>query len=581
VKPDRGSLGVWMGFKVVTGLAAAVMIAISLLILFSKATTVVDTSKLPAGTRVAVIHTDHGPQATYDCPAPFDWVTGAPHASWCGKEEHSELAVGEPVVLAIFAVFVVIFLYAGRRRRRIREAAAVGVRLPGLGEGLAHSPPRPAEPFDPPPDDRRAVGAPDFILRPRLLAIVAATALWLGFLVPLTVIGYSEGRIDPRVPFYAVLLVVVVIFSVRARLTIADHRVRRAIGKREVVSLDRLAFVQVTRSKVLKQQGYMRTRLVIGDRYGRTIAIKPGLWRHGARRLLVLLDVCVRSQGIAVDDRTREHFSAAAPQFGSQVAGWAYAPAAPAELPAAPPVRRAFDRWWTCRDAAGTAKKAQPQRLVVIPLVLAFVPIMIVSSDRMNSALRSFKCDSSRHLWADADVPAPNAPPQVIAAGLQSTTFSNATIEESPLTTSVIAPPGTDKAVLTAVAAFEGGIDVGWTTTTTNGPTYVAEIRAEQFQSHAAALAYERALGDERCSEGYVPFTVSSIPGAAGFRCSCVGSREIDKVGFVRGDLGIQVIDWYARAGDHHRTVEVLADRAAAPYTSPPPTTKFAPVPPV
>jgi hypothetical protein len=121
---------------------------------------------------------------------------------------------------------------------------------------------------------------------------------------------------------------------------------------------------------------------------------------------------------------------------------------------------------------------------------------------------------------------------------------------------------------------------VGWTTTTPNGPNYVAEVRAEQFQSHAAALAYERALGDERCSEEYVPFTACSIPGAAGFRCSCGGTRVIDKVGFVRGNLGMQVIDWYAMAGDRHRTVEVLAERAAAPYTSPPPTTKFAPVPP-
>jgi hypothetical protein len=60
----------------------------------------------------------------------------------------------------------------------------------------------------------------------------------------------------------------------------------------------------------------------------------------------------------------------------------------------------------------------------------------------------------------------------------------------------------------------------------------------------------------------------------------CGGTRVIDEVGFVRGNLGIQVIDWYAMAGDRHRTVEVLAERAAAPYTSPPPTTKFAPVPP-
>jgi len=51
----------------------------------------------------------------------------------------------------------------------------------------------------------------------------------------------------------------------------------------------------------------------------------------------------------------------------------------------------------------------------------------------------------------------------------------------------------------------------------------------------------------------------------------------IDKVGFVRGDLDVQVLDWYANAADHHRTAEVLAERAAAPYTLPPPTAKFAP----
>jgi len=260
------------------------------------------------------------------------------------------------------------------------------------------------------------------------------------------------------------------------------------------------------------------------------------------------------------------------------VPGWAYAPAAPAELPAGLVTSRPFDRWWTRRDDVGQASKAQPQRLLIIPLVLVLIPIMIVVSDRMNSALRTYRCDSSRHLWADADVPAPDLPPAIIGAALRSTTFSSATIGTTSLTSSVLTPAGTPKAVVAAAATFVGGIDVGWGTRTPNGPTYVAEVRAEQFQSHADALAYERALGDARCSEGSIPFTVSSIPGAAGFRCSCSGSRVIDKVGFVRGDLDVQVIDWHANAGDHHRTVEVLAERAAAPYTSPSSTTRSAPV---
>ncbi len=184
-------------------------------------------------------------------------------------------------MLAFFAAFAAIFLYAAQRRR-IREAAAVGVRLPGIGERPTATPTVPAVPFDPPPDDGRAGGPPDIVLRPRLVAVIAAAGVWIGLLIPLTVIGFDEGRINPRVPLYALLMAVAVFFSIRARLTVADRRLRQAIGKREIVSLDRLAFVQIARPSLLRQQGYVRARLAIGDRYGRTIAIKPALWTRGS-----------------------------------------------------------------------------------------------------------------------------------------------------------------------------------------------------------------------------------------------------------------------------------------------------------
>jgi hypothetical protein len=427
--------------------------------------------------------------------------------------------------------------------------------------------------------------------RPLLLALLCAGAA--GAPVGLVWASYSAARFDGRIPFVALELLVVAFFALRARYVVADRTLwRRGVSSPRTargVRLDRLASVEMGRARYLKNQGVMRTRLVVADDEGRQIALKPALWHRGARPLMALLDICARSQGLTLDDRTAEHLSTAGQAFGQDVPAWAYHGAARAGGPVGPEsdgaagsggpagsdgagTPAAPSSFWTRRDADGRLKKAQWQRLpVVFAILAAAIPVVFFTAKVGTDAVRSARCASERHLWGPSAAVGATATSWVSLVEMMpsAATYAGAQVRIYQLDRQRMYNSNASAAMKAAAGAMVAGADIGWTAN--NQRTAVADVLVEQFPDPAAALAYQQQWGEEHCHQGDLAFTPPGIAGATGFRCGCRGGAVDDRVAFLRGPIRIQATFWRARSRDGHQYADALAqsaDRLAGPPIS-------------
>lgn len=439
---------------------------------------------------------------------------------------------------------------------------------------------------------RKPSGPIELSMRPRPLLLFLLGAVAAGVPLALLWLSYSAAFFDGRIPLVSLELVVVAVFAVRARFVVADRTLwRRGVPSAKTaraVRLDRLARLEVARARYLKQQGIMRTRLVVADSEGRQISLKPALWRKGARPLLALLDVCARSQGLTLDETTIEHLSAATQTFGQDVPAWAYHGAArtggltgagapgtdgavsSAALGGAGGL--APSSFWTRRDAEGKEKKAQWQRLPVVFAVLAAtIPVVLVTTKMGTDAVRSARCASERHLWGPSAAVGPTATPFVplVEAMPSAAAYAGAQARIYRLDRQRMYNANASAAMKAAAGTLVAGADVGWTAN--NQRTAVADVLVEEFPSPAAALAYQQQWGEEHCHQGDIAFTPPGIAGATGFRRGCRCTAVDDRIAFLRGPIRIQATFWRARSRDGHEFADALAenaDRLAGPPLS-------------
>jgi hypothetical protein len=396
-------------------------------------------------------------------------------------------------------------------------------------------------------------------VRPRPLFFLVLVVAWLGGLALLLKLQWDAAYFDPRMVYIGPAGLFMVLVALRAKLVVSDGRLTRA---RQVVSLERLERVEIRRAKFWKNEGWLRTVVAISDRDGSAISFKPLLWRRGAADVIAIVQVCARAQNLELDARTRDALSGASQRRSGSIPLWAYrtSPASPGDTPEVLSPRPTF---WTRRNADGSDKKFQPQRLIFMAGAMAVVlPVTFVGGRAGTNVVRSMRCSSDRHLWSTAPEIAttPRSDADIVERLRQTPrSWANPPFLTN-LIPSSIASAGNTEAVQRDAQALAGGWVLTW------GDRYVAdEVQVEDFGTHSAAMQFQRDYAEDHCHKGDTAFAVPSVPGAVGFRCPCTGDIVDDKISFVRGSLRIQAIAWGVRSGeDHQRAFASAVDALAA-----------------
>jgi hypothetical protein len=419
--------------------------------------------------------------------------------------------------------------------------------------------PPPAPHFDP-------TAAPDVVLRPRVPIVIAAVVLAVGLPGLLFKLSYDQASFDPRVLFVTIYGLVLLGSVLLAKIVVADRSLikRTALGRRRVVSLSDLAMVLVIRARPLKNGGLTPTSvLLVSDLYGRSALLSPRVWRRGALDLLAIIDACVHSQGLQVDEPTRALLTNASAASAGMLPGWTSMP--PSRPPGEPGVHNVPylpppSSFWTRRRPDGRPLKFQAQRLVVVVAMLAVtIPLSLVTGRLGTDWVRSARCSAAQSLWTAApDFPIGSATPGQISAQLQPVTMAGLSATTYQLTDGDIANKYNIPAVRRDAATIQQALDVVWA----KGNDVLADIQIEQFPSHPDALAFQRDYGEDHCHEGDLVFSTPAIPGGMGLRCSCTGSTVQDRVSFIRGETRIQAIAWSLRRTQGHAVSLRLATTA-------------------
>jgi hypothetical protein len=462
------------------------------------------------------------------------------------------------------------------RRLHLLEASATAMTSGHLSSAAASAagPAVPAAttvPLGPPPALRFDPSQlADVVLRPRLTVALLAILVAVAGPAGLVWLDYNAAIFDPRTLLVGLYGIALLVITVRARIVVADRIMwRRSFNRYRPVSLDALRSVELTRARYLKQQGVLPVSMLrLSDRYGRRGSLKPVLWTGGARRLLAVVEGCVRAQGITVDATTARRLARASTEWSAEVPAWAYHPARPDDRPLAPapattPKPSTF---WIRRNPDGTTKKAQPQLLIpMVGLMVVMLPVMVVAGRAGTNAIRSARCNSARPLWTDApDFPGGDPPISSVAQRLIPDVLSGQTGRLYTLQPTNIVNSHNTAAVQRDAATMTDGFDVEWGA----GSATIADVQIELFPSHAAAVAFQRDYDEDHCHVGDKVFSTPEIPGGVGLRCSCTGSTVSDRIAFVRGRTRVQAIAWSVPARQGHGRAITLADDALA-ATSP------------
>ena len=426
------------------------------------------------------------------------------------------------------------------------------------------------------PDQRRA-GPVDMVFRPRFglrfLTVLVGIGAPAGFLAS----SYQQLDFDPRVLLIAVYGALVICGVLRARIAVGNGQLnRRMLFGRRLVALDSLGVVQIARSRYLRRQGILPTRLaVVADRSGQAVSLKPALWQRGAGPLLATLAVCCRAQGLTIDESTEKLLGRARDAWSNEVPGWAYRPGGEPRLPVPLPPRRMavlFDRFLTARDEYGHPKKYQWRRLIAILGVLGLVvPTMLFVSRAGTSAIRAARCGSASSLWANA----PDFPADANDTTSMSTVTAAAAAEIGWLgrpTLYNLAPDDlfnqyNTSAVHRDATTLAAGQDLRWQ----KGGTILADLQIERFPTHQAALAFQIDYAKDHCAEGDHLFATPGVLGGIGVRCQCTGTTVDDRISFVRGVMRLQAIYWVVPAGQGHQEATRMAEVAVRAATPPSP----------
>lgn len=398
------------------------------------------------------------------------------------------------------------------------------------------------------------------VVRPRLIFLSAAVGVWLGGLVFLAKLQWDAAYFDPRMPYLAIVGLFTILGAMRAKLVIGDATLNR---RRLTVALDRLASVEVRRAKFLKQEGWFRTLAVVTDRDGNKITFKPVFWRHSASDVLAVVQVCARAQGLTLDERTRGALVKASERRSASMPAWAYRtkPAAPDEVVTVASPKPSF---WTKRNADGSDKKFQPQRLLALAgAAVVFVPTMLFVGRVGTHTVRSLKCADSRAAWTEA--PEVRTTTRTDADVIQYLRTTPHSWESPPWLSNLIPSSIAGRGNTSAVQHDAQALVSGWSLRWQNGNAY-DDVQVENFRSHAAAMRFHRDYAEDHCHMGDATFSVAGVPGAYGFRCPCTGEVVDDKVAFVRGNLRVQAIAWGVPTRDSHERAVVLAQTAFAAF---------------
>jgi hypothetical protein len=398
------------------------------------------------------------------------------------------------------------------------------------------------------------------VVRPRPFFFLLLVLVWFGSLAFMLTLEWDVAQFDPRVAYFGAMGVFGIVASLRAKLVITDGTLRRG---RTTVSLERLASVEISRAKFLKQQGWVRTIASFSDRDGNAVSFKPLLWRRGAADVRAIVQACARRQDVELDEKTRDRLAHAAANRSVTIPVWALRkrPEASGDAVAGPVAKSSF---WTRRAGDGSEKKFQPQRLLVmLGAAAVFFPAMIVVRDVGTSAVRSLKCSDSRELWTQAtEFTSTTQTYGKVVDFLRRTPYSR----ESPPFVSELRPldianNGNSSALQRDAQSLIGALMLRWE----NGPSF-DDVQIEDFGTHAAAMQFQRDYAEDHCHKGDTAFAVPSVPGAYGFRCKCTGAVVDDRVAFVRGNLRVQAITWGIAAGASHERASSLAELALSAF---------------
>jgi len=405
-------------------------------------------------------------------------------------------------------------------------------------------------------------------LRPRLGVTFFMVALAVAFPALMLKLSYDADYFDPREFFLFGYCGLMAVCLVRTRIVIIDGVLwRRSLKRYRGVSLGRLSGVRIIRPRLSKKQGLSPfPLLIVADRSGRVVRLKPVWWARGGRDLLAIVAACVQSQNLAVDTATSTRLAKAGQSATPTLPGWIYGsplawedpmsamgastPAAVTSL--AVPQRRLV---WTRRSPDGRPMKLQPQRLILLlGLCAVTLPVMIAGGRLGTDVVRSLHCSSSQSLWDSLAPTAPGASPSDAASQLASAKRFGSSGEIYNLTSADIANQYNTSAVRQAATSLNSGRDVQWA----SGNDALADVQLEAFSNSESALRFQRDYAEDHCGGGDLVFSTPGIAGGVGF-CQCGVAPDVDRVTFVRGNIRVEAIVWTVPAKQGHTSVLQLA----------------------
>ncbi|HEY5155068.1 MAG TPA: hypothetical protein VIJ47_10070 [Acidimicrobiales bacterium] len=370
------------------------------------------------------------------------------------------------------------------------------------------------------------------MIRPRIVPLVALVVVPPLLFWWFWQLSIDMASFDPRGAIFFLAWLAYTPLALSSRLVVADQALwRRSLLSRAVVSLDNLATVEIRRGRRKQRDGWPTTVVVVSDHYGRTIKWKLWSWSGRSAPLLSLLDILVRAQGVDVDTKTAARLADAAARHEWRPAWAARTRATTARL---------TDHQAELMPLLARRNRARPTKRAVVAIALFLVVSVgftIAAATVGTRVVSDLHCAPNRHLWTtDADVAgAPNDPVDVVGAftGGEEDWITQGHMRPMPMS-HVVGYISAEQ----ASATYARGIQITWG----DASNPDAEVDIEEFNSHEAALAYQRAWGQWHCLQPESVFHLENQPGTAGFRYAPRANHAAEeKVGWVRGNTRTEV----------------------------------------